>query len=124
MTHLLALRNWTQLLCDFRIAEEKVVNWNSPQKSVLPEVEATARDAGVQLLLLAVQSCGRCPDATIIQTVAAANAISARMYPEALRILFDLIESRTDLRSVYEAVQKAFAASQRGKGEVTLGAPR
>ena len=121
---LMGRRDWSQLVCDFRAAEEKVLSGNSSQNAILPEIKDTAREAGVQLLTQAMQVCGKCPQAALLQTVAAANAVNARMYPEALRILFDLLESRSDLRPVYESVQKTFAATQRGKGEVTLGAPR
>ncbi|MEY4630157.1 MAG: hypothetical protein RIQ81_277 [Pseudomonadota bacterium] len=92
--------------------------------ALLPEVEMTGREASVQLLLQAVQGCGRCAEGPLLQTVAAGSAIKARMYPEALRLLFDLLEVNAEFRPVYESVQRTFAASHRGKGEVSLGAPR
>lgn len=123
-SEVLSRREWTQLVCDFREAEEKMTGSRSAPAAVLPEVEWTAREAAVQLLLQAVQTCARCADASLLQTVAAGSAVKARMYPEALRLLFDLLEVNPEFRPVYESVQRTFAATHRGKGEVSLGAPR
>ncbi len=91
---------------------------------MLPDVVFAAHEASVQLALQAVHACGRCSDLILLKAVAAGSAVSAKMYPEALRLLFDLLDSRRDLRDVYETVQTTYSASQRGKGEVSLGAPR
>jgi hypothetical protein len=113
-------------VCHYRDALEKVmgdsnVTGTQPQ---MPDVAMAAREASVQLILQSVHACGRCQDAPLLKTVAAGSAVAAGMYPEALRLLFELLETRRDLRDVYESVQKTYAARQRGKGEVSLGAPR
>ncbi len=97
---------------------------NQKNQIALPDVAIAAREASVQLMLQAIMTCGRCPESNLLKTVAAGSAVNARMYPEALRLLFELMESRKDLRDVYESVQKTYAVQQRGKGEVSLGSPR
>jgi hypothetical protein len=113
-------------VCHYRDALDKVLgdsNITATQPQ-LPDVAMAAREASVQLILQAIHACGRCQDASLLKTVAAGSAIAAGMYPEALRLLFELLETQRDLRDVYESVQKIYAARQRGKGEVSLSSPR
>ena len=112
-----------RFVCQYRDAMEKLLETGSDRPG-MPDVDMAAREASVQLAQQAILACGRCPESNLLKTVAAASAVKARMYPEALRLLFELMETRKDLRDVYESVQKACAAQQRGKGEVSLGAPR
>jgi hypothetical protein len=93
-------------------------------KPAMPDFLLIANEASVQLMNQAVQICGKCREQELLKLLAAGSAISARMYPEALRMLFDLIDQRKDLRDVYESIQKTYALNQRGKGEVSLGSPR
>ena len=113
-------------ICHYRDALDKVFGHSevAVTRPQLPDVALAAQEASVQLILQGVHACGNCKDAALLKTVAAGSAIAARMYPEALRLLFDLIEIRHDLRDVYESVQKTYAAKQRGKGEVSLSSPR
>lgn len=113
-------------VCHYRDALDKVfgdsrVAATQPQ---LPDVAMAAREASVQLALQAIHACGKCQDAALLKTVAAGSAVAAGMYPEALRLLFELLETRRDLRDVYESVQRTYASRQRGKGEVSLSSPR
>jgi len=113
-------------VCHYRDALDKVLgdsNITATQPQ-LPDVAMAAREASVQLILQAIHACGRCQDASLLKTVAAGSAIAAGMYPEALRLLFELLETKRDLRDVYESVQKIYAVRQRGKGEVSLSSPR
>lgn len=112
-----------KFVCQYHHATEKLLE-NGKDRPLLPDVTLAAREASVQLITQAVLACGRCGDAILLKTVAAGSAISAKMYPEALRLLFEIMETRQDLRDVYEAVQKTYAAQHRGKGEVSLGSPR
>ncbi len=113
-------------VCYYREALDKVLGDSNATDSQprLPDVALAAREASVQLIFQAIHACGRCQDAPLLKTVAAGSAVAAAMYPEALRLLFELLEAKRDLRDVYESVQKTYAARQRGKGEVSLSSPR
>lgn len=89
----------------------------------MPDFLIVANEAATQLVNQALLSCGQCQSNELLKLVAAGSAVSAKMYPEALRMLFDILESRRDLRGVYESIQKIYALNQRGKGQVSLGSP-
>lgn len=112
-----------RFVCQYREATNKMESLDKSGKA-LPDVVIAAREASVQLMMQALLACGRCAQASLLKTVAAGSAITARLYPEALRLIFELMETSKDFRDVYESVQKTYAVQQRGKGEVSLGSPR
>lgn len=113
-----------EFACSYRMALNQVLGSPCAPKPAMPDFLLIANEASVQLMNQAVQICGKCREQEVLKLLAAGSAISARMYPEALRMLFDLIDQRKDLRDVYESIQRTYALNQRGKGEVSLGSPR